>query len=172
MNVNLTSSGGGLGQISNILDLIKNESAYTKKVNELTTLITTNEKAANKITKAKNIDEALRKARESKEKAEDFLEKAEAKAEEIVTKASYEVNELVSAADDHILKMDKDLTDARIELSGINSKIMTAKNELDTIAEEITKASGTAEGIILQAQQTKREYEGKLQELKNRIKDI
>lgn len=172
MQANLTpSSGAGLG-LNDILNIIRNEEVYSKKIIELQRLIEEEGKAATKLTKSKNLDSALKRAKELELKAQSIVDTAEAKREKILEDVSAKSTAIIKQADEHAQERQGKVVKAKVILSQTNSKIETAKSELATIEKEIAEASGKAQQIIMKANAIKRDYEGKLKDLKERLRGI
>lgn len=171
MQANLTPSGAGLG-LSDILDIIRNEDSYSKKIVEIQKLIKEQDKSSARLTKAKNLDAALKRAEAAENKAEQIVATAEAKREQVMEDVGAKSAAMMKQADEHIEKIEGKLAKARVLLSQTNTKIEVAKSELQTIEKEIAEASGKAQQIIMKANAVKRDYDAKLKDLKERIRGI
>lgn len=172
MQANLTPTGRNMEYFNDILDIVRNEKKYSKHIKELQDITAISNEAVQRLTKAKDLDAALKKAKIKEANAENILDGAKAKTEAIINEGKDESRKLMEIADQHINEMDSKLTQSRKDLSDINSEIMVAKSELKTIEGEISEASGKAEQIILKAKEKEKEYTSKLKDLKKRLDGI
>lgn len=172
MQANLTPTGRNMEYFNDILDIVRNEKKYSKHIKELQDITAISNEAVQRLTKAKDLDAALKKAKIKEANAENILDGAKAKTEAIINEGKDESRKLMEIADQHINEMDSKLTQSRKDLSDINSEIMVAKSELKTIEGEISEASGKAEQIILKAKAKEKEYTSKLKDLKKRLDGI
>ena len=105
MQANLTPSSSGLG-FSDILDIVKNEKTYSKKLEELQALIKEQNKSAAKLTKAKNLDNAIKNAKEREEKAEQILAIAESKRDKILEDVGLKSASIMKKADAYMQEVE------------------------------------------------------------------
>ena len=83
LNIQPINRPQGLDQTLNVIDIVKNAEVYQKRINELESLREQVNEAIGNLTKAKNLDAALKVAEDKQNEAERILEAAKNRAHEI-----------------------------------------------------------------------------------------
>lgn len=172
MQGNLTPTAKGMQDLNNILYLVENGDEVKRRIRELNDAEKSCEDERLKLTKAKDLDNALKKARQRQDQAEDIVKHANQTAEVAVSTAKREAEKIKVEAIGKQNEVNAALTRARKDIADLNSQITVAKEELKQIETEAIQTQGRADKLLKQAQQTKREYVAKLKDLKERVKDI
>ena len=155
-----------------LLDLVKNNELYSNRVNQLEALRQAATDEIAKLTKAKDLDKALQKAKENLEKSESIVKDAQQKAEDILSQANAEANNITLKASFDRDKILEGLSEkqAQIERQAIESTdSLRVINEAKLEAENDLKAAQQAkeEALALKSQ-----FQGKLKDLQDRLKDL
>lgn len=103
---NLTPGSKPLNQLDGILDLVKNADLYTSRLNELKEAEQSAIAATKNLTKAKNIDELLAKAKKNEEDTAKVLAEAKTKAQQVISDAEERAANAIAKAMDSVREME------------------------------------------------------------------
>jgi chromosome segregation ATPase len=132
-----------------MLDIVRNEELYTKRLKELKAAEDSANAEITKLTKAKDIDAALKKAQQSEATAGQRLKEADDKAKRTESEADAKAESVINEANQFKANLERELegkkrelTDATINVTLLNQQIdaeratvTTLRNEADSLAQ-------------------------------------
>jgi chromosome segregation ATPase len=139
-----------------MLDIVRNEELYTKRLKDLKAAEDSANTAITQLTKAKDIDAALKKAQQSEATAGQRLKEADDKAKRTESEAESKAESVINEANQFKANLERELegkkrelTDATINVTLLNQQIdaeratvTTLRSEADSLAQanEVLKA--------------------------------
>ncbi len=168
MNVNMTQGARGLLDLDAILDIVKNQELYQKRIDALKSAQEVNEASARKLTKAKDIDAALKRAKENEAKTEQALRHARDKAAAIIDGANAEAHSISRYANEDAERAEQAAAQSRNEKTRLDAEIATARATLKDIEQDAEDMKAKADKILQRA----RDKEAEIKEKAKKFADV
>lgn len=146
------------------LDIVRNVDVFGKRVKAINEAEASAKAEREKLTKAKDLDQALKNAKQSAEsalvalsdarsEAAHIVNQATAKAAEIVGGAKSQAAQISQAANDSISETLKQIEEKKTELTGLDSEAKSLSQHIGTMTEQLNGLTTTV--ASLEAQKTK-----------------
>lgn len=133
-------SGAGLTALE-VMDIVRNEALYTKRIKELQECIKEAEAVTKQLTKAKDLDAALKSAKKAEESAHQTLIDAKAKAAQEIHNAEQTAEYIIARANQEVTKISEDIVLKQSELDSLNANVTLSTQHLNALREEIDEAN-------------------------------
>lgn len=167
MFANITPNSPGAKDLTALLDLISNAEEYQKRLSALQAAAVEAEKATAKLTKAKDLDRALKNAKEKQDRAHELSDKTHKQIEDRTNAAKRDAEKIVSDARGEADVFKEKVIQARKDLSNIDSQLQTAKGEKAQIEKEAEATREQSNKLILEAKAIKRNAKAKAKAVKD-----
>ena len=129
----MMTAGGGTGEsmdLGKLLDVIQNADTYTARLESLKAAEAKASEAAERLAMAKNVADALEKAKVTEATAQATLRNARDEANSLVDSAKSEAKKLKDASVSELEGLEMDITSKRRELSDLVDRLAVTKQEL------------------------------------------
>jgi len=155
-----------------LAELITKPDVFKKNVTELQALQAETNKALDKLTKGKSIDEMLKKAKDADRLAKAHIQKAEKEADKLINNAKQKAQDQLQAANSHsksvLHQHDALLAEAKAKDAKAQELLETAQAELKEAQTQKDKANK----MFSEANAMKLEYWEKVNRLKGSLSEL
>lgn len=153
--------------LNDLLDIVRNEKTYTKRIEELQSVEAKAKAATDQLTKAKDLDAALANAKRAEQSASDMLKDARAKYLSTLDDAQNDARHLVEQAQESANKIISAVSDKKNELDSLTQQLEAVVKEHDAYQRGIATAKAELANITAQSQQLHEDVKKKAQQLKD-----
>lgn len=153
-------------QLSDLLDVVRNEKLYTKRIEELERVEAEANLAIANLTKAKNLDIALADAKRTSLAADEILKQAREKSVYLSEEAERKAADIISQAKQTASTIDGDLSGKKSELDGLFVRLTRIKQELENAQILTAKAKSEYDEIVKRSEELREEIKSKQDKLK------
>ena len=153
--------------LTDLLDIVRNEKLYTKRIEELQNLGANAKAATERLTKAKDIDTALANAKRAEQTANDMLKEARDKYQATTSEAEANGEFLVNQARKVADSIINAVNDKKNELAGMAMQLDAVSKELDSTHRSVADAKRELASITAQSIQLREDVKRKTQQLKD-----
>lgn len=127
-------------KLEDMLDIIRNESTYSKRIDELKKYIDEANQATVNLTKAKDLDAELKAANQANAVAQALLKEARDKSARMEIEAEAKAASIIDEANQYKDNLNRELSSKHIELNDVTVNITLANQHLQVARDELTKA--------------------------------
>lgn len=152
--------------LTDLLDIVRNEKLYTKRIEELQNLEANAKAATDKLTKARDIDAALANAKRAEQTANDMLKEAREKYQESANDAAANASLIRMRAIEDADKIKTAVSDKRNELDALTQQLDAVTKQLDASQREIANAKAELASVNAESSRLREDVKKKQQQLK------
>ena len=153
--------------LTDLLDIVRNEKLYTKRIEELQNLEANAKAATDKLTKAKDIDAALANAKRAEQTANDMLKEAREKYQATTSEAVANCTFLVNQAQEVANEIIASVNDKKNELDSLTIQLNAVTKQLDASQREIANAKAELASVNAESSRLREDVKKKQQQLKD-----
>ena len=161
-----TTVAGNEMNISDLLEIIRNQETYAKRIEELNRIEQEIKSATLNLTKAKDIDAALTSAKKLEETSNAVLRDAREKHQRMVDEAQASAANIVFNAQMLSDKVTSEAKDKQNELDVLKQQINTATKQLDAYQRDIANAKTELARVTSRSSELREQLQKKQQQLK------
>lgn len=143
MSANTSGSGSTL-KLDDVIDIVRNESTYTKRMEELSKATQEANESTNQLTKAKDLDAALKSARQAEQVAQSLLKEARDKVIKTEAESREAAERILNEAKDRAANLDDALATKRRELTSVSEQCELLNEQLSKARGELVRAQAEA----------------------------
>ena len=156
-----TTPGSSTMSLEVMLDLINNAPLYAKRLEELKEQENKTKEAIQNLTKATNIDEALKSAQQAETYAKARAKEANDKAVQIERDAQIAADAIVAEANQYKQNLERDLRVKSSELKDATINLTIASNHIESAKAELLRLRSDAEQLAQAHKQMRADIEAK-----------
>lgn len=152
--------------LNDLLDIVRNEKLYTKRIEELQDAEEKAKSATAQLTKAKDLDTALANAKRAEQTAASLLKEAQAKHQAIISDAEREAGLAKAKATLEAQSTLSSVADKRSELDSLTQQLEAVTKQLDATQRDIADAKAELSRVNAQSSELREQVTKKQQQLK------